>query len=128
MGALAKRIAGAVLLGALSAHAQTPSPLGVTLRFRPESLVVLRGGSGAAALSNLAQPLTLVEYSTSGEVLGTVPVPQATSGRNNRCLGTWYSGLQTELFIQRSFDGASAMAVSRRPPFPELMREVSLGR
>lgn len=62
------------------ASAQISSAMGPQ-RFSPDGILVLRGGvGGATALSSKAQPAQLVEYSPSGTLLQTLPLPSATTG------------------------------------------------
>ncbi|MFP5436165.1 MAG: beta strand repeat-containing protein [Bacteroidia bacterium] len=52
----------------------------VAPQFTAGNIVVLRAGSGAAALSNAATPVYFSEYTTSGAATVTIPVPSATAG------------------------------------------------
>lgn len=49
-------------------------------QFTLGNIVVLRAGSGSAALNNASTPVYLSEYTTSGTATVTIPVPSVTAG------------------------------------------------
>src|SRR3954470_8582522 len=72
--------------------------------FTPGNIVVYRIGDGSAALSNLATPVFLDEYSPAGSLVQTVPLPTVAAGANNPLTG---SGTATsEGLLTRSTDKA----------------------
>ncbi|MBB5872696.1 putative extracellular nuclease [Allocatelliglobosispora scoriae] len=52
--------------------------------FTPGNLVVLRVGDGSGALSSAATPVFLDEFTPSGTLVRSVPMPTATVGANRR--------------------------------------------
>src|SRR5262249_57285590 len=52
--------------------------------FSPGNLVVARVGTGDAALSNAATAVFLDEYTPTGTLVQSVPMPTATNGANRR--------------------------------------------
>lgn len=89
--------------------AQTPTPLPSTRRFASNSILVLRGGSGATLATNVAYAGVLAEYTPSGAVLSNITLPNVTAGAAYRCMFTWTADVVPQFFIQRSWD---ALAVT----------------
>lgn len=85
----------AVLFASL-AHAQSP--------ITPGNLLVVRIGSGAAALSNAAQPVYLDEFSPAGSLVQTIALPVAASGPNRAFTNSGTASSEGHLNI--SPDGA----------------------
>ena len=69
----------------------------------PGNLVVTQVGDGVAALSSNATPVSVLEMTTSGTVVQTIPMPIAASGTNNPYAA---SGTQSEQHITLSGDGS----------------------
>jgi hypothetical protein len=85
-GILGAIIAAAVVTSA-PAYAFVPGANAVQAQaastaFTPGDLVVYRVGTGSAALNGNAAPVFLDEYSPSGTLVESVPLPTATSGAN----------------------------------------------
>ncbi len=82
------------LTGADAANYALTQPTGLTAditavpQFTYGNLVVTRIGTGAAALTNAANPTFLNEYTTTGTAGITVALPTATSGNVNRILSS----------------------------------------
>lgn len=71
--------------------------------FTPGNLVVVRVGTGAAALTNASTAVFLDEYTTAGTLIQSVPLPTAASGANQPFT---LSGTATsEGLMTRSADG-----------------------
>jgi hypothetical protein len=74
-----------------------------TAQITPGNLVVVRVGAGAAPLSNASQAVFLDEYTPTGTLVQTLPMPTAASGANRPLTN---SGTATsEGFLQLSADG-----------------------
>ena len=71
--------------------------------FTPGNLVVFRAGDGAAALAATGTVIFIDEYTTSGTLVQSIPLPITTSGSNRRivCVGN----ATTEGMMSRSADG-----------------------
>lgn len=90
-----------------------PAVLGLSLtataQFTPGNLVVLRAGTGAAALNNAATPTFLDEYTPAGVLVQSVPMPTIASGADRACT---VSGTATsEGLLSQSVDGRYLIAV-----------------
>jgi hypothetical protein len=71
--------ASAVSMAALATFAQ-----GATLTsFTPGDLVIYRVGDGSAALTSASTAVFLDEYTPTGTLVGSLPMPTAASGTNN---------------------------------------------
>lgn len=64
------------VVGGLGATAQATNP------FQPGDLVIYRVGDGANALVSSGSPVTLDEYTPSGTLVQSVPLPTSASGAN----------------------------------------------
>lgn len=71
--------------------------------FTPGNLVVVRVGDGSASLSSASTPAFLLEYTLSGTLVQTIPLPTSASG-NNRAL-TLSGTATSEGFLTLSVDG-----------------------
>lgn len=90
---------------------QTPSNQVATFQASGNTVVVLRGGSGAATADNVAVPLFLDEIAidpeqASGPVT-TVPIRTAASGAHFGCVGAFATGTPDELFPSNTVDGTA---------------------
>jgi uncharacterized repeat protein (TIGR01451 family) len=94
-----------VLIGlfALSVLSIVSAPAAFAAAFTPGNIVVYRVGDGSAALSNAATAVFLDEYTPSGTLVQSIPMPTAVSGGQRRLTG---SGTSTsDGLISRSADG-----------------------
>jgi hypothetical protein len=72
--------------------------------FTPGNLVIYRVGDGSATLSNAATPVFLDEYTPSGTLVQTIPMPTATpTGPNKRLMAS--ATATSEGLLNRSADG-----------------------
>jgi uncharacterized repeat protein (TIGR01451 family) len=84
--------------------------------FTPGNLVIYRVGDGTAALSNTGAPVFLDEYSPSGFLIQSLPLPKEPSGANRRLVA---SGTATsEGLLTRSSDGRFLMATGYDAAIP----------
>ncbi|MBI5850489.1 MAG: hypothetical protein HZB39_05545 [Planctomycetes bacterium] len=75
----------------------------------PGNLVVVRVGDGTFALTNAAQPVFLEQYDTTGQFVGTIPLPTSVNGAQRRVTN---SGTATsEGFLTQSADGRYLISV-----------------
>ncbi|RKR73963.1 beta strand repeat-containing protein [Frondihabitans australicus] len=102
--AVALSVTGAASLtatGAASASAATAS-------FTPGDVVVYRVGDGTTALSSGATPVFLDEYTPSGTLVQSVPMPQTASGTQHALTASGSSG--SEGLLTLSADGRYLIA------------------
>ena len=71
--------------------------------FAPGNIVVVRYGDGSAALTNAGTSIFLDEYTPSGALVQTIPLPTSTSGANKRIVGSGTAA--TEGLMTLSADG-----------------------
>ena len=91
---------------AIGAIAQVPSLTpGSVAKFKADSIIVLRSGSGGTLTAANGVPLQVVEYSPTGNALQTIDVPQTTTSSGYRCVVGHTANFYVDTFIQRSFDG-----------------------
>src|SRR5262249_26127015 len=86
--------------------------------FTPGNLVIYRVGTGAlgANLVNTGNPIFLDEYTPSGTLVQSVPLPTAPAGANHQVIA---SGTATsEGLITRSTDGRFIVASGYDAPIP----------
>ena len=69
----------------------------------PGNLVVLRVGTGAAALSSTATASFLEQFTATGLPVSTLPMPIAASGPNRACTNS--GSATSEGFVTQSIDG-----------------------
>jgi hypothetical protein len=80
------------------------APLAHAAAFTAGNIVVYRVGDGTAALANTGNAVFLDEYTPTGTLVQSIPMPTVTSGANHRLVA---SGTATsEGLISRSADGA----------------------
>ncbi|WP_436496200.1 ExeM/NucH family extracellular endonuclease [Actinokineospora sp. HUAS TT18] len=60
------------------------APAATAASFAPGNVVVARVGTGDAALTNAATPVFLDEFTPSGDLVRSVPLPTSVSGANRR--------------------------------------------
>ncbi len=95
----------AVLLAALSVLS---APLATAQNFVAGNVVVYRVGDGTTGLINTGNPVFLDEYTPTGTLVRSVPLPTTASGPQRQCIA---SGTATsEGFITRSADGQFLIA------------------
>jgi hypothetical protein len=90
----------------------TPSTSPLVARFPEENILVLRGGTpGGTLVNGQAQPLTLLEFTPSGDLVSSIPVPTVSNAVEDggdgsiRCaLAFSNAGYSLEGFMQRSID------------------------
>lgn len=70
--------------------------------FTPGNLVIYRIGNGTDALSNFGNPVFLDEYTPTGTLVQSVPLPTTASGANRRLIS---SSIVQEGMLTRSSDG-----------------------
>jgi hypothetical protein len=68
--------------------AAAAAPAGPQAAFTAGNLVVYRVGDGTASLSNAAAAVFLDEYTTSGALVQSIPMPTAVSGSNRRLVAS----------------------------------------
>jgi hypothetical protein len=87
---VARQLALAAGLAVVAAQSPTQSPLptlGGVSRFRPTSVLVYTGGTAGGTLTGgVTTTLSFIEYSPTGEIVGSLGLPTAASGRNFRCV------------------------------------------
>jgi len=71
--------------------------------FTPGNLVIYRVGDGAAALTSAGTAVFLDEYTPSGALVQSIPIPTTTSGANRRLVASGTA--TTEGQLTRSVDG-----------------------
>ena len=76
--------------------------------FTPGDLVVYRVGNGSAALGSAATAVYLDEYTPSGTLVQSIPMPTAASGANNPLTATGNSANEGELEL--SSNGETLLA------------------
>ncbi len=69
---------------ALSVWAVSSVPRSLAAVFSPGNLVIYRVGDGSAALTNAATPVFLDEYSLSGTLVQSIPMPVTVNGSQRR--------------------------------------------
>lgn len=80
-----------------------------TAQITPGNLVVLRVGTGAAALSNASTATFLDEFTTAGTLVQSIPMPTAASGLDLPC--TVSGSATSEGLLTLSADGRYLVAV-----------------
>jgi hypothetical protein len=84
--------------------------------FNPGDVVVYRVGSGQGSLVNTGNPVFLDEYTPTGTLVQSVPLPTTTSGTNHRLIA---SGTATsEGLLTLSTDGRYLIATGYDAPIP----------
>lgn len=106
-GALAV-IGVAALLCAGGIVATGTSPASAATSFTPGDVVVYRVGDGSTALSGTAAPVFLDEYSPSGTLVQSVPLPTTASGTNNPLVAS--GSASSEGLLTLSGDGRFLVA------------------
>ncbi len=84
------------------ASSSTPKPAAAS--FSAGNLVVYRVGTGAAALNNASTAVFLDEYTPSGTLVQSIPLPTADSGANQTL--TAAGNATSEGLLTRSTDGS----------------------
>src|SRR5690349_24931066 len=99
---LRRLLAGAVV-GSLVITGLGVLPAAQAAGFTPGDIVVVRLGDGATALSGTAAPVFLDEYTPSGTLVQTIPLPTSAAGANKRL--TMSGSATTEGALALSDDG-----------------------
>ncbi len=90
----------------LAMAAATPAKAATITSFTPGDIVVTVEGNGSGTgtyLDNQAAPLTLDEFTTGGTLVGTLTLPQTSSGSNSAISGEY--GSSSEGMLQLSGNG-----------------------
>ncbi len=128
-GRLVRRAMLLSLLGLALLTGLSTSPAAAPPALTPGNLVIYRVGTGAAALSNAAQPVFLDEYTPAGTLVQSLALPTAVNGSNRRLAA---SGTATsEGLLSRSADGQYLIVPGHRSAAPPAQRRTgrrSVGR
>lgn len=96
-----------VLLAMLLSFLALPAAPVAQADFAPGNIVVLRVGDGSAALVNTGSPVFLDEYTVSGTLVQSIPMPTVANGSNR---AFFLSGTaSSEGLLTRSSDGRYLM-------------------
>jgi DNA/RNA endonuclease G (NUC1) len=90
-------------IAALIEQTYSPTKVRAASPFTAGNIVIYRVGDGSAALSGIATPVFLDEYTPAGAFAQTVALPTATSSPNRRLFAT--GNATTEGLMTRSADG-----------------------
>lgn len=97
------RLSASLIAALLAIVGLTMATQAVSASFTPGNIVVYRLGDGSAALTNAATAVFLDEYTPSGTLVQSIPLPTAVAGAQRRLTG---SGTSTsDGLISRSADG-----------------------
>lgn len=84
--------------------------------FTSGNVVVYRVGDGSTGLVNTGSPVFIDEYTPSGTLVQSIPLPTTVSGANKRLIASGTAG--SEGLISRSGDGNYLLATGYDAPMP----------